>query len=219
MGRAGILWFASGNSHKKKELISILSPLIPGLVVYSPGDGGLEFSPDETGDSFLENALLKARALWELLEEKRPPLYKSGDPIISDDSGLWVQALDGRPGIHSAYYNGPQGAPDPQKSDAQRNALVLSELGDNPQRGARFICTMVLYYGPQRFFTAQEYLAGEIRPEAGGGGFGYDPIFYLPELGRSVAELSAEEKNHLSHRGRSARALERLLSAHLEGSP
>ncbi|MCL1930291.1 MAG: non-canonical purine NTP pyrophosphatase, partial [Treponema sp.] len=97
------IWFASGNADKKKEIAAIFN----GYNVHIPADAGLDFDPEETGATFYENSLLKARALYALLEERRPPLYKSGDPIIADDSGICVDALDGRPGIYSARYAGP----------------------------------------------------------------------------------------------------------------
>ena len=177
-----IVWFASGNAHKRKELAAILSAhaLNVEMTVKTPFDAGLEFGPEELGNSFLENALIKATELHRLLEDRRPAAYTSGDPVIADDSGICVDFLEGRPGIHSAYYGGKE-----LKSE-ERNALLLSELGDNPQRKARFVCAMVLYYSPERFFVAQESLEGELVKGTefarGSGGFGYDPILYIPEL-------------------------------------
>jgi XTP/dITP diphosphohydrolase len=201
------IWFATGNIHKKRELAAIL----PGeaLDVKIPVDVGLDFDPEETGSSFLDNALIKAEALHLLLEERRPSFYTPGDPVIADDSGLCVDALDGRPGIHSARYGGKDlGAP-------EKNARLLAELGDCPSRSARFVCAMVLYYGPHRFYAAQETLEGElvknVESAKGKGGFGYDPILYIPDLGRTVAELSEEEKNRFSHRGKAGRALGRFF--------
>ena len=226
-----IIWFATGNHHKKEELAAILSaamPMagsgggkcpapevkIPGEVkipweLKIPNDAGLDFDPEETGASFLDNALIKAGELFRLLEEKRPPLYTRGDPVIADDSGLCVDALDGRPGIHSARYGG-KGLP-----AAEKNAKLLAELGDTPLRSARFTCAMVLYFGSNRFFAAHESVEGFIVPgmEAARGnfGFGYDPIFHVPELGRTMAELSEEEKNRLSHRGKAGRVISKIL--------
>ena len=207
------IWFASGNKHKKKELADILSADILSAELKTPGDAGLAFDPEETGSSFLENALIKAGSLWRLLEEKRPGGYSSGDPVIADDSGICVDALGGRPGIYSARYGDADGKS--KLADSERNTLLLAELGDNPRRSARFVCAMVLFYGPDRFFVVQETMEGELAANAeaarGTGGFGYDPILFIPELGRSVAELSDEEKNSLSHRGKAARAIARLL--------
>lgn len=123
-----------------------------------------------------------------------------------------MDALGGRPGIYSARY-GSEGCK--KLTAAERNALLLGELGDNPNRKARFVCAMVLLFSEDRFFVAQETLEGEIISRAegkrGSGGFGYDPILWLPELSRTVAELSEEEKNRISHRGKAARALAKLL--------
>ena len=232
-----IVWFATGNIHKKKELSAILAEAIPrngaarlpseAFELKIPADAGLEFDPDETGNTFSDNALIKAGELHRLLEERRPPLYTSGDPVIADDSGICVDALGGRPGVYSARYCGPRGSGSPvagaagKLGDADRNLLLLEEFAAlgaiNPRRDARFVCAMVLYYNPGRFFVAQETLEGELVKGAqaarGTGGFGYDPILYIPELGRTVAELSDEEKNRHSHRGKAGRMIGRILSA------
>ena len=206
-----IVWFATGNIHKKKELEAVL-----GRELKIPGDADLAFEPEETGNSFLGNALLKAGELYRLLEKRRPSAYTSGDPVIADDSGLCVDALGGRPGIYSARYCGPGKVADTKLDDAERNTLLLTELGDNPLRSARFVCAMVLYYSPDRFFVAQETLEGELVKTAqaarGKGGFGYDPILYIPGMDRTVAELSDEEKNRLSHRGKAGRAIAKILA-------
>ena len=227
-----IVWFATGNIHKKEELSDILSAAIPGdagglksFELKISSEAGIDFDPEETGNSFLENAFIKARELRRLLEASlleasRPPLYTPGDPVIADDSGLCVDALGGRPGIYSARYCGPPGsersAAGGRLGAAEKNVLLLKELGDNPRRTARFVCAMVLYYSPDRFFTAQETLEGELVKNTesgrGGGGFGYDPILYIPALGRTVAELSAEEKNRSSHRGKAGKIIGRILS-------
>jgi len=214
------VWFASGNTHKKGEIRDILSQnmLFHGKDIAwelkIPSEAGIDFSPKETGSTFLENALIKAHELY---------LLRPGDPIIADDSGICVDALGGRPGIFSARYESPgtiddkfiQNFTSQGRGDTERYALLLSELGDNPQRSARFICAMVLYCGPDRFFAAQETMEGEIVKNSdaarGKGGFGYDPILYIPELGRTVAELSDEEKNLHSHRGKAGRVIARIL--------
>jgi XTP/dITP diphosphohydrolase len=209
------IWFASGNAHKKKELAAILGNNVE---IKIPADIGLDFDPEETGNTFFENALLKARALYALLEERRPPLFSPGDPVIADDSGLCVDALGGRPGIFSARYAGAQYAGNAHGKDlsaGERNTLLLAELGDAAVRSARFVCSMVLLHSPDRFFAAQETCEGEIvkGPEfaKGTGGFGYDPILYIPALGRTAAELSEAEKNGVSHRGRAGRIIAAVL--------
>jgi XTP/dITP diphosphohydrolase len=203
-----IIWFATGNAHKKQELAAILAAAVPGLAVKIPQEAGIMgFDPGETGSSFYENALIKARELRRLLDAKG-----LAGPVIADDSGLCVEALGGRPGILSARYGGGDGG---KISAAERNALLLAEIGEKRPRNARFVCAMVLLCGADRFYLVQETLEGEIigRGEAGRGcgGFGYDPIFYLPGQGKTVAELSEEEKNLISHRGRAGKAIAGLL--------
>ncbi|MDR2485929.1 MAG: non-canonical purine NTP pyrophosphatase, partial [Treponema sp.] len=121
------IWFATGNPHKKAELAAILS----GHSIKIPGDAGITaFEPEENGATFLENSLIKARALYRLVKQ----------PVIADDSGLCVDALGGRPGIYSARYGG-RGAE--ELASPERNALLLRELAGHPQRSARFVCAMV----------------------------------------------------------------------------
>jgi XTP/dITP diphosphohydrolase len=246
-----VIWFASGNAHKKKELEAILNrirggsippaahtvaPLPPlrvdtprnapqpsPVTVMIPAEAGIPFDPEETGATFLENALLKACALYRLLTEcgaeesggNAPVVIAGGNVpvVIADDSGLCVDALDGRPGIRSARYGAGCGAENGKKLEPfERNALLLRELGDRANRKARFVCAMVLLLSPGRFYAVQETLEGElIREPRGAGGFGYDPILYLPEKNLTVAELSEAEKNSMSHRGKAARAIARLL--------
>ena len=149
--------------------------------------------PEETGRTFLENARLKARAGFAA----------TGRPVIADDSGLEVDFLSGAPGVYSARFSG-EGA-----TDERNNALLLERLGETRQRGARFRAVLVLT-SPEGEWTAQDEWEGEILREARGtGGFGYDPLFYVPALGRASAELSREEKSRHSHRGK---ALRRLLA-------
>ena len=185
---------ASRNSGKVSEIRAVLSPLSQWQVERLPPD-----APDaeETGATFLENAALKARFYGELL----------GGWTVADDSGLEVDALGGRPGIHSARY-----AP----TDTQRNAKLLAELREvhDDLRTARFVCALALALNGEVLWTVEEQVSGRIAAEpAGGQGFGYDPVFLLPDLGQTMGEIPPGLKNRLSHRGR---ALARLL-AHLEG--
>jgi len=224
------IWFATGNAHKKSELSAILRTHGVDCRLLIPKDAGLDFDPEETGTSFHENALLKARELYALLEKARPPLFNpGGHPIIADDSGICVDALGGRPGIYSARYAGAGnreqrtgnreevvGTGSAKKLEAgERNALLLEELGNAPDRKARFVCAMVLMYSPNRFFLAQETMEGEIVKDLehsrGTGGFGYDPILFIPEFGRTVAELSEEEKNTSSHRGKAGKIIAEII--------
>jgi XTP/dITP diphosphohydrolase len=196
----GVIWFATGNPHKRGELAAILE----GRRIRIPPEGGIDFEPEETGAAFLENALIKARALYRQVRA----------PVIADDSGLCVDALGGRPGILSARYGMEGGKP---LDDGERNALLLRELEQHSQRSARFVCAMVLLLGEDRFFVAQETLEGEIvRESRGSGGFGYDPLLYLPGQGCTVAELGEGAKNLISHRGKAGRVIGEILAA-LEG--
>jgi XTP/dITP diphosphohydrolase len=218
------VWFATGNIHKKQELAAILAGGAPGTALIIPGDEGIAFDPGETGATFLENALIKARALYRLTAPLAAERGKAGQgirriPVIADDSGLCVDALEGRPGILSARYGGEGRR---KLEAAERNALLLKELGNAQDRRARFVCAMVLLWDENRFFAVQETLEGEIVPDvdaaAGSGGFGYDPILFIPgpvlgrEQGCTAAELSDEEKNRVSHRGKAGRAVARILA-------
>ena len=220
------IWFASGNMHKKAELAAILGAALgeEDWELKIPSDAGLEFNPDETEMTFHGNALLKARELHSLLNarlhQKAPsPLFKPDDLIIADDSGICVDALNGRPGIFSARYTGNRNG-DTNKcplTSSERNVLLLEEIGDNPLRTARFVCSMVLLCSPDRFFAAQETLEGEIvkGPQfaKGTGGFGYDPILYIPAFNRTVAELSEDEKNAVSHRGKAGNIIAKIIAS------
>ena len=187
------IWFATGNLHKKTELQAILSD----HTIKIPIDAGItDFDPEENGNSFFENSFIKAKVLYDLVKE----------PVIADDSGLCVNILEGRPGIYSARYGG-------NITTQERNTLLLKELENYSQRDAYFVCAMVLMFNEKRFFLIQEALEGEIIfEERGKKGFGYDPIFYVPEFKRTLAELSEEEKNRISHRGKAGRLIQKILS-------
>ncbi|MDR1837024.1 MAG: RdgB/HAM1 family non-canonical purine NTP pyrophosphatase [Treponema sp.] len=193
------IWFATNNAHKKTELEAILDTSLK-----IPSQEGLDFDPEETGTTFCENALIKAKELKKIL--------KDDGLVIADDSGLCVDALDGRPGIFSARY-GEEGGH--KLSYYEKNLLLLDELKDSAERSAHFVCAMVLLFENDRFFIVQETLEGEIvkgrESLRGEGGFGYDPVFLIPHLGRTLAELSAEEKNSLSHRGKAGRHIAMIL--------
>jgi len=192
------IWFATNNTHKKAELSAILNKELK-----IPSEENLSFNPDETGTTFCENALIKARALKKLIG--------GNEPVIADDSGLCVDALGGRPGVLSARYGMENGQ---KLASGQQNIMLLDEVGDAPNRSARFVCAMVLLFSNDRFFIVQETLEGELVKKSdikGDGGFGYDPIFWIPSLGRTLAELSLEEKNTLSHRGKAGKHIARFL--------
>ncbi|MDR0502594.1 MAG: non-canonical purine NTP pyrophosphatase [Treponema sp.] len=189
------IWFATNNAHKKEELSAILN-----IQLKIPSEEGIEYDCDETGVSFYENSLLKAKELKKLLVSKG-----NEDAVIADDSGLCVDCLGGRPGIFSARYGSVNGQ---ELKSAERNLLLLAEIGENPKRSARFICAMTLLVNNEKFFIVQETIEGEIVNMSeikGEGGFGYDPVFLIPQLGRTMAQLLPEEKNILSHRGKAGK--------------
>ena len=187
---------ASGNAGKLREIARILGDL--DIEVVPQSEFGVS-DAEETGTTFVENALIKARHAAET----------TGLPAIADDSGIVVDALDGRPGVYSARYAGP-GA-----TDADNNALLLQELANVPEdeRGAAFHCVacFVTPGGEPPVVASGEWRGRILSEPTGEGGFGYDPLFFVPELGCSSAELSAEEKNRLSHRGKALRELARKL--------
>jgi XTP/dITP diphosphohydrolase len=195
--RCNSIWFATNNEHKRRELAEIFAT----YDIRIPSDAGVAFAPEEIGSTFLENALIKARSLFNIVQE----------PVVADDSGLCVDALNGEPGIFSARYGAIEGE---NLSGAERNRLILKRLDGVSNRKAYFVCAMVMFLGQDRFFIAQETLEGEIvHSERGGGGFGFDPILLIPKLGRTVAELSSGEKNRLSHRAKAAAAIGRLYGS------
>ena len=192
-----IIWFASGNMHKKAELAAIFYK----HTIKIPSEEGIVFEPIENGVSFVDNALIKAQHLFNIVK----------GTFVADDSGLCVDALNGRPGIYSARYGSEIGKP--PLNAHERNTLLLRELGDNVCRNAHFVCAMVAFLGADRFYAVQETLEGSILfEEKGEGGFGYDPIMYLPEKECSLASLSEDEKNLISHRGKAARSLLQIIN-------
>jgi len=193
---------ATGNPHKKEELSRILSP----HTVLIPPDLGISFDADETGSTYLENALIKARTLAGI-----PGVDL---PVLADDSGLSVPSLGGAPGVYSARYGSDESGKELEASE--RNQLLLRNMKnlENGNREAFFVCCMTLILDEFRIFTAQETFRGIIAEEPfGEGGFGYDPIFHLPQRGCTVAELDAEEKDRISHRGRAGLRIKAVLDS------
>ena len=210
------LILATNNDHKRRELEGILAD----HELLLPTDLGIRFSHEETGHTFHDNALGKAMALYRLIAgggEPRRPGADAGAAstagVIADDSGLSVAALDGRPGIYSARYGAKPGGAD--LSDGERNALLLGELEGITDRRAHYTCCMALVLEPDRYYLCQETWHGEIAhaPSEGRHGFGYDPIFTLPEEGLTVSEIAPDRKNRISHRGKAARDLATILAA------
>ena len=190
------LLLASNNKGKLRELQAILADLPLELV--TPADINLDLDVFEDGATYAENASKKALAF----------AHASGLVCIADDSGLEVDALDGAPGLYSARYSSKPGA-----SDADRRAYLLQNLNGKPRPWtARFRATVAIA-GPEGSVQIAEGICpGEIIPEERGtGGFGYDPIFFMPELGQTMAELSDETKNRLSHRARAVQAAKPIL--------
>ncbi len=205
-----------------------MEELFPEHTVVIPKDEGIDFDPEETGTTFYENSIIKAKALYDIV----------GCPVLADDSGICVDALDGAPGIYSSRYAGPdfmQGLPDGKKiPQEQQNRYLIEQLnkkiadgGDfrpnqksglfpNGPRSARYVCAMVLYMGPGRIYVSQETMEGTIienvADQRGENGFGYDPLFFLPQMGKTSAEISPEEKNEISHRGKAARIMKSIVT-------
>ncbi len=193
---------ATFNRDKLRELSALLG--LPGVSLRALADVPGAAPPPETGATLLENAWLKARAA----------LAVTGEPAIADDTGLEVDALGGRPGLEAARFAGP-GA-----TYARNVAKLLAELrGVEPERrGARFRCACVACLPDGREFEAEGVLEGRITLEPrGANGFGYDPVFEILGLGRTMAELGEAEKNALSHRARAVRALAVRLAAAVPG--
>ena len=182
---------ASKNPHKLVEISKITEQFDMELVLQS--ELGVDIEVEETGTTFEENSYLKARAVMEA----------TGLPALADDSGIAVDALNGEPGIYSARYGF-----DESLDDWGRLQLLLKNTENVPdgQRQAQFVCVITLVTPDGKVIQARGEVHGELlRAPAGNGGFGYDPIFYYPPFGKSLAEVSAEEKNQVSHRANALR--------------
>ncbi|MBR5449029.1 MAG: RdgB/HAM1 family non-canonical purine NTP pyrophosphatase [Clostridia bacterium] len=179
------LIIASNNKHKIYEIKKILGEKF--LDILSMREAGIDHETVEDGTTFMENALKKAREIAEI----------SGCPALADDSGITAHALGDKPGIYSARFGGQHG------NDAENNALLLKLLADKEDKGAHYTCAMALVYPDGREVTAEGYMYGRVTPDARGEhGFGYDPIFIADGESRTVAEMTDEEKNAISHRGK-----------------
>lgn len=189
--------FATGNAGKMREIREILADF--GAEILSMKEAGIFTDAEENGASYEENALIKARAVAE----------KAGDAVVlADDSGLEIDALGGEPGIYSARYLGED------TSYRVKNANLIERLAGVPEekRTARFVCAIAAVLPDGRELVTKAAVEGRIGyEEKGEGGFGYDPIFYVPEFGRTTAELSEEEKNQISHRGKALRLMKEEL--------
>lgn len=189
--------FATGNPNKMKEIRMILQDL--GMQIYSMKEMEIHEEIVEDGTSFEENAEIKARTIARLLPQ---------DIVLADDSGLEIDYLNGAPGIYSARFAGEDTSYD------IKNRIFLDKLEGVPdeERTARFVCAIAAVFPDGEVQTVRGIMEGQIAHEiAGGNGFGYDPIFYLPECGCTTAELEPEKKNDLSHRGKALRAMREII--------
>jgi len=185
------LVLASNNAKKLVELQALFTPL--GIELVTQGSLGIP-EAEEPFDSFVENALTKARHAAKL----------SGLPALADDSGLSVEALGGAPGVRSARYALDAGG---EKSDAANNERLLRELAGQADRRGRFVCALVAVRSaddPEPLIAMGRWAGEILTAPSGEGGFGYDPLMFIPAAGRAVAELSAAEKNAISHRALAA---------------
>ena len=193
--------FATGNEGKMREVRMILGDL--GIQVISMKEAGVTAEAEENGTTFEENAIIKAREIME----------KTGEIVLADDSGLEVDALGGEPGIYSARYMGHD-----TSYHIKNNSLIERLEGKRgEERSARFVCAIAACFPDGRVLTTRGTMEGQIGyEEKGENGFGYDPVFYLPEYQCYSAELPLEEKNKLSHRGKALRLMKEALQKEQE---
>lgn len=195
------LIFATSNQGKLREIRLILGDL--GMEVISMAEAGFHGDIEENGKTFAENAAIKARAVWE----------KTGGLVLADDSGLVIDYLGGEPGVYSARYMA-------DASYSEKNRVLIERLAGakEEKRSARFACAIAAVLPDGRELLTEAYMEGRIAYEpAGSGGFGYDPILYLPEYQKTSAELDIEEKNKISHRGKALELMKEKLKEALGG--
>ena len=190
--------FATGNEGKMREVRMILGDL--GAEILSLKEAGIQAEAEENGTTFEENAVIKAKEIME----------KTGALVLADDSGLEVDALNGEPGIYSARYMGHETS----YHIKNKNLIERLEGTTGDERSARFVCAIAACFPDGRVLTTRGTMEGQIGyEEKGENGFGYDPIFYLPEYQCYSGELPLEEKNKLSHRGKALRLMKEQLEA------
>lgn len=188
--------FATGNQGKMREIKQIMEDM--DVEVVSMKEAGIFVDIDENGTTFEENALIKAKAIAN----------EANTIVLADDSGLEIDFLDKAPGVLSARYMGED------TPYEVKNAHILELLKDvqGEERSARFVCAIAAVFPDGREFTTYATIEGEIaHKSAGENGFGYDPIFFVPEFGKTTAELSADEKNKISHRGKALTKMKEIL--------
>lgn len=190
------LIFATGNKDKMKEIRMILADA--GYEILSMKEAGIDADIVEDGSTFEENAIIKAKAISKI----------AGCVVLADDSGLEVDAMGGAPGIYSARFEGVD------TPYSVKNKIIMDKLEGLPEeeRTARFVCAIAAAWPDGRVITKRGTIEGRIAHEpAGENGFGYDPIFFVPEYGKTTAELDPEEKNKISHRGKALRMIKEVL--------
>ena len=193
------LIIASNNQHKIEEIKAILKGFFS--EVYSLKEAGIVHETVEDGSTFAENAMKKAREIAEI----------SGQYALADDSGLCVDALNGAPGIYSARFAGEHG------NDQKNNELLLEKLQGCKNRRAHYVCSVALVAPDGRSLAAEGVLSGEIGTEPkGSGGFGYDPLFFIPGFQKTAAQHSSSQKNAVSHRHEALKTLKELLNSNVE---
>ncbi len=201
--------FATGNKDKMREIRQILGGLDADIL--SMKEAGVDVDVEENGSTFSENARIKADAIYNILKEKEPE--EAGNTVVlADDSGLEVDYLGGEPGIYSARYLGKD------TPYSEKNQIIIDRLANakDEERSARFVCAIAACLPGGKSLNTVGKMEGRIGYEiAGSNGFGYDPIFFLPEYGKTSAELSGDEKNAISHRGKALREMEKLLAEEL----
>ncbi len=197
---------ATHNKNKLKEFAQIF-----GCSVYAASQLGAVSDPEETGSTFQENAAIKARAIRTELIESGVPLPEGDFWVVADDSGLCVEALNGAPGIYSARYASTDGHNATDRDNVEKLMQEMKHIDDEKRKGA-FVCAVTAINREGRELTATGCMAGRItREPKGENGFGYDPVLYIEELGRTVAEMTPEEKNLRSHRGQALRKLTEMM--------
>jgi XTP/dITP diphosphohydrolase len=189
---------ASNNANKINEIKQILEDFP--IEIFSIKEVGIDVDVEENGNSFEENAYIKSSYIYNILIDKKDTL------VMSDDSGLEVEALGGAPGIYSARFAGEHG------NDKKNNDKLLSLLENKEDREAKFVCVISVVGDNDINISVRGEVPGIIaKEEEGENGFGYDPLFYIPQLGKTFANLSSEQKNNMSHRGKALRLLKEEL--------
>ena len=195
------LIFATGNKDKMDEIREIMGDL--GFEVSSMKEEGIESDPDENGNTFEENALIKAKAVHEIAKEKGIEAI-----VLADDSGLEIDCLGKEPGVYSARYLGRE---TPYKEKNLNLIMRVDETGDK-DRTARFVCAVAAVFPDGETKVVRGTIEGTVaKTPSGNNGFGYDPIFYVPKFGCTTADLTNAEKNKVSHRGNALRLMKEIL--------